>query len=74
MTPKEMDDYFKGVDNLTYYNPTDPTKDKEPMLNKTLQKKWKPQKTVAQKRLLEKESEMRAKNKLKQGPAEREKS
>ena len=23
--------YFKGVDILTYYIPTDPTKDKEPM-------------------------------------------
>ena len=66
--------YFKGVDILTYYIPTDPTKDKEPMLNKTLQKKWLHEKTVKQKRLLEKESEMIAKNKLKQGLAEREKS
>ena len=66
--------YFKGVDILTYYIPTDPTKDKEPMLNKTLQKRWQPQKTVEQKRQLEKESEMIAKNKLEQGPAEREKS
>ena len=66
--------YFKGVDIVTYYTPTDPTKDKEPMLNKTLQKKWHPQKIVMQKRLLDKESEMIGKTKLKQGPAEREKS
>ena len=66
--------YFNGVDILKYYIPTDPTKDKEPMLNKTLQKKWQPQKTVVQERLLEKESEMRAKNNLKQGPVERGKS
>ena len=63
--------YFKGVDILTYYIPTDPTKDKEPMLNKTLQKKWLPKKTVEQKRQLEKESEARAKNKLKQVAVER---
>ena len=41
--------YFKVVDILTCYIPTNPTKDKEPMLNKN-------------------------KNKLKQGPVEREKS
>ena len=40
------------------------------MLNKTLQKKWLPEKTVKQNRQLKKESE----NKLKQGPAERERS
>ena len=44
------------------------------MLNKTLQKKWLPEKTVKQKRQMEKESEARAKNKLKQGPVERGKS
>ena len=66
--------YYKGVDILTYYIPTDPTKDKEPMWNKTLQKKWQPQKTVEQKRQLEKESEIIAKDKLKQGAVEREKS
>ena len=66
--------YFKGVDILTYYIPTNPTKDREPMLNSTLQKKWQPQKTVEQKRQLEKKSEKIAKNKHKQGPAEREKS
>ena len=47
--------YFKGVDILTYYIPTDPTKDKEPMLNKTLQEKWLPEKTMEQKCQLEKE-------------------
>ena len=66
--------YFKGVDILTYYTPTDPTKDKEPILNKTLQNKWLPQRTVAQKIQLKKESEMRAKNKLKEGPVERERA
>ena len=30
--------YFKGVDILTYYTPSDPTKDKEPKLNYKLQK------------------------------------
>ena len=59
--------YFKGVDILTYYTPIDPTKDQESMLNKTLQKKWQPQKTVAQQLQLEKESEMKAKDRLKQG-------
>ena len=39
--------YFKGVDILTYYTPSDPTKDKEPLLNYKLQKKWLPAKTVA---------------------------
>ena len=66
--------YFKGVDILTYYTPTDPTKDKEPILNKTLQNKWLPQRTVAQKIQLEKESEMRTKNKLKEGPVENERA
>ena len=30
--------YFKGVDILTYYTPSNPTKDKEPLLNYKLQK------------------------------------
>ena len=64
--------YFKGVDIPTYYIPTDPTKEKEPLLNKNLQKIW--QKTVEQKRQLEKESITRAKNKLKQNPIEKEKA
>ena len=32
--------FIKGRDILTYYIPTDPTKEKEPVLNKNLQKKW----------------------------------
>ena len=60
--------YFKGVDILTYYIPADPTKEKEPLLNKNLQIKWLPEKTVEQKLQLEKESIARAKNKLKQNP------
>ena len=31
--------YFNGVDILKYYIPTNPTKDKDPRLNKTLQQK-----------------------------------
>ena len=30
--------YFKGLDILTYYTPSNPTKDKEPLLNYKLQK------------------------------------
>ena len=44
------------------------------MLNKNLQKKWLPEKTVEQKRQLEKESIARAENKLKQNPIEKEKA
>ena len=56
--------YFKGVDILTYYTPSNPTKDKEPRLNKGLQKKWMPQKTVAHKLQLEKENKMKVKNSI----------
>ena len=49
--------YFKGVDILTYYTPSNPTKDKEPKLNRGLQKKWLPEKTVAHKQQLEKENQ-----------------
>ena len=66
--------YFKGVDILTYYTPSDPAKDKEPKLNSRLQKKWLPEKTVAHKQQLAKESEMRARNRLMEGPSEREKT
>ena len=66
--------YFKWVDILTYYTPSDPTKDKEPRLNKGLQKKWLPQKTVAHKQQLEKENEMKARNRLMEGPSERAKA
>ena len=52
--------YINGVDILTYYIPTYPTK--EPMLNKTVQEKWLPDKTFEQKRQLEEENEERAKN------------
>ena len=66
--------YFKGVDILTYYTPSDPTKDKEPKLNSRLQKKWLPEKTVAHKQQLEKESEIMARKRLLEGPSEREKT
>ena len=36
--------YFKGVDILTYYTPSDPTKDKGPKLNRGLQKSGCPRK------------------------------
>ena len=62
--------YFKGVDILTYYTPSDPTKDKEPKLNSRLQKKWLPEKTVAHKQQLAKESETMARKKLLEGPSE----
>ena len=50
--------YFKGSDIPTYYTPSDPTKDKEPLLNSRLQKEWLPAKTVAQKQQLAKESKI----------------
>ena len=28
--------FIKGMDILTYYNPTDPSKEKEPLLNRKL--------------------------------------
>ena len=59
---------------LTYYIPTDTTKVKEPLLNRNLQRKWLPAKTVEQNQLQEKESLARAKNKLKQSPIERERA
>ena len=52
--------YFKGVDILTYYTPSDPTKDKEPKLNHRLQKEWLPAKSVAHKQQPAKESEIMA--------------
>ena len=48
--------YFKGVDILTYYTPSDPAKDKEPLLNYKLQKEWLPAKTVAQKQIMAKKN------------------
>ena len=60
--------YFKGVDILTYDTPSDPTKDKEPKLNYRLQKEWLPNKIVAQKQQLAKESEIMARKKLLESP------
>ena len=59
--------FIKEIDILTYYTPTDPTKEKEPLLNRNLQRKWLPEKTVEQKQQQAKESIARAKNTLKQG-------
>ena len=66
--------YFKGLDILTYYTPSNPTKGKEPLLNSKLQKEWLPAKTVPQKQQLAKESEIMAKKKLIDGPEERAKT
>ena len=66
--------YFKGVDILTYYTPSDPNKDKEPKLNWRLQKEWLPAKTVAHKQQLAKESKIMARKKLLEGPEERAKT
>ena len=66
--------FIKGIDILTYYTPTDPTKEKEPLLNRNLQRKWLPEKTVEQKQQQAKESKTRAINTLKQGPKERERA
>ena len=57
----------------SYYTPSDSTKDKEPKLNSRLQKKWLPEKTVAHKQQLAKESEMKARNRLMEGPSDCEK-
>ena len=62
---------LKGIDILSYYIPTDPTKVKEPLLNINLQRKWLLAKTVEQKQLQEKES---VKNFLKQSPIKRERA
>ena len=59
---------FKRIDIHTYYIPTVPNKVKEHFLNRNLQRKWLPAKTVEQKQLQEKESVARAKNTLKQKP------
>ena len=48
--------FLKGKDILTYYTPCDPSKDKEPLLNRELSDKWQPPKTVAQKDRLKEES------------------
>ena len=71
---KPTNNSFKGIDILTYYIPTDPTKVKEPLLNINLQRKWLPAKTVEQKQLQEKESVARAKNTLKQSPTKKERA
>ena len=66
--------YFKRVDILTYYTPSDPNKDKEPKLNWRLQKEWLPAKTFAHKQQLAKESEIMARKTILEGPEERAKT
>ena len=56
------------------YTPSDPTKDKEPKLNRSLQKKWLPEKTDGHKQQLAKESEIMARKRLLEGPSECEKT
>ena len=65
--------FLKGKDILTYYTPCDPTKDKEPWLNRKLSEKWKPQKTVAQKDRLKEERTAMAAKILAEGPVEKQK-
>ena len=64
--------FIKGIDILTYYTPTDPTKEKEPLLNRNLQRKLLPEKTFEQKQQNAKKSMTRSINTLKQGPKEKE--
>ena len=71
---KSTNQILQRVDILTYYTPSDPTKDKEPKLNRGLQKKWLPKKTVTHKQQLEKEKDMRTRNRLMEGPSERAKN
>ena len=66
--------FIKGIDILTYYTPTDPTKEKEPLLNRNLQRKWLPEKTVEQKQQNAKQSITRAINTLKQDSKEGERA
>ena len=63
--------FLKGKDILTYYTPCDPSKDKEPLLNRELSDKWKPPKTVAQKDRLREESKTMAAKLLAEGPEEK---
>ena len=63
--------FLKGKDILTYYTPCDPSKDKEPLLNRELSDKWQPPKTVAQKDRLKEESKTIAMKVLAEGPDER---
>ena len=65
--------FLKGKDILTYYTPCDPTKDKEPWLNRKLSDKWKPRKTVAHKERLREEREIMAAKLLAEGPGEKHK-
>ena len=65
--------FLKGRSVLTWYTPCDPTKDKEPWLNRKLTDKWKPEKTVAQKNRLKEERKKMAEKILGEGPVEREK-
>ena len=65
--------FLKGRSILTWYTPCDPTKDKEPWLNKKLADKWKPRKTVAQKDRLKEEREAMAAKILAEGPVEKQK-
>ena len=65
--------FLKGESVLTWYTPCDPTKDKEPWLNRKLTDKWKPTKTVAQKDRLKEERTIMATKILAEGPIEKEK-
>ena len=63
--------FLKGKDILTYYTPCDPSKDKEPLLNRELSDKWQPPKTVAQMDQLKEESKTIAMKVLAERPDEK---
>ena len=65
--------FLMGKDILTYYTPSDPTKVKEPLINRELSDKWSPPKTVAQKDRRKEESKTIAMKALAEGPEERAK-
>ena len=66
-------DYNSKRNILTYYTPSDPTKVKEPLINRELSDKWSPPKTVALKDRLKEESKAIAIKVLAEGPEERDK-
>ena len=61
--------FLKGKGILSYYIPTNPNKEKEPILDRKLQRKWLPLKSEAQK--TQKQSKTRAENLIKLRPRER---
>ena len=65
--------FLKGRGVLNWFTPCDPTKDKEPWLDKRLTDMWMPEKTVDQKDQLKEERKTMDVKILGEGPVEREK-